>query len=166
MLLPLLTSNLEEGTESGTPENVPGRFGFQSLYVSKMVALSFCPQRFLRVAWMGLKAEAPAVARIDELEQYFKTTWLSGSYPLKIWNYHEVEGPRTNNHIEGWHNKINRLAHKSHPNILNSSRASKLLLRSRCNSLDLEEHFYQSTCTGTILPRELCGTNCIGTPAT
>ena len=28
-------------------------------FVSKMVALSFCPQRFLQVAWMGLKAEAP-----------------------------------------------------------------------------------------------------------
>ena len=26
-------------------------------------------------------------------------------------------GPRTNNHVEGWHNKINCLAGKSHPNI-------------------------------------------------
>ena len=25
-------------------------------------------------------------------------------------------GPRTNSHVEGWHNKINCLAGKSHPN--------------------------------------------------
>ncbi len=29
----------------------------------------------------------------------------------------EPESPRTNNHVKGWHNKINRAARKSHPNI-------------------------------------------------
>ncbi len=52
------------------------------------VVYSMEAQRFLRVAWMGLKAEAPVVARIDELEQYFETTWLSGSYPHLVYVCH------------------------------------------------------------------------------
>ncbi len=28
-----------------------------------------------------------------------------------------MEGPKTNNHVEGWHNKINRAAGKAHPNV-------------------------------------------------
>ena len=86
-------------------------------FVSKMVALSFCPERFVRVAWMGLKAEAPEVHRIEELESYFENTWLNGSYPINIWNYYKVDGPCTNNHVEGWHIKINHVAGKPHPNI-------------------------------------------------
>ena len=43
-------------------------------FVSKMVALSFCPQRFLRVAWMGLKAEAPDVHCTEKLQSYFENT--------------------------------------------------------------------------------------------
>ena len=41
----------------------------------------------------------------------------NGHYPLKTWNYYQIEGPKTNNHVEGWHNKINRAAGKAHPNI-------------------------------------------------
>ena len=34
-----------------------------------------------------------------------------------MWNYHNTEGARTNNHAEGWHAKINRVTGKPHPNI-------------------------------------------------
>ena len=57
------------------------------------------------------------VHRIEELQSYFENTWLNGSYPISIWNYHKVDGPCTNNHIEGWHSKISRVAGKSHPSI-------------------------------------------------
>ena len=30
---------------------------------------------------------------------------------------YDEDGPRTNNHVEGWHNKINKIGGKSHPNI-------------------------------------------------
>jgi len=66
---------------------------------------------------MGLKAEAPDVHRVEELQSYFENTWLNGSYPISIWNYYKVDAPRTKNHIEGWHGKINRVASKSHSNI-------------------------------------------------
>ncbi|XP_067648895.1 uncharacterized protein [Haliotis asinina] len=35
----------------------------------------------------------------------------------EIWNHFENQGHRTNNHLEGWHNKIKKLLKKSHPNI-------------------------------------------------
>ena len=60
---------------------------------------------------MGLKADAPRVGRIDELVSYsFEERWLNGPYPLKTWNYYQMEGPKTNNHVEGWHKKINHAA--------------------------------------------------------
>ena len=27
------------------------------------------------------------------------------------------EGPRTNNHLEGWHNRLKRISRKAHPNL-------------------------------------------------
>ena len=88
---------------------------------------------------MGLKAEAPEVHRIEELESYFENTWLNGSYLINIWR---GDGPRTNNHVEGWHGKINHVAGKLHPNIfevLNYSRENKLSRRLLCSSWHLGE---------------------------
>ena len=66
---------------------------------------------------MSSFVNAPCVGRIDELVSYFEERWLNGHYPLKTWNYYQIEGPKTNNHVEGWHNKINCAAGKAHPNI-------------------------------------------------
>ena len=32
-----------------------------------------------------------------------------GHYHISEWFVYNEDGPRTNNHVEGWHNKINRL---------------------------------------------------------
>ena len=48
---------------------------------------------------------------------YFKTTWFDGMFPVCMWNVYALEGPRTNNHAEGWHSKVQKLAGKAHPNI-------------------------------------------------
>ncbi len=37
--------------------------------------------------------------------------------PPQDWNYHDYDGPRTNNHLEGWHNRLNRIVGKAHPNV-------------------------------------------------
>ena len=29
----------------------------------------------------------------------------------------DTSSPRTNNHVEGWHNKLKRIARKAHPNV-------------------------------------------------
>ena len=33
------------------------------------------------------------------------------------WNHYNNNGPRTTNHVDGWHHKINNLLRHSHPNI-------------------------------------------------
>jgi hypothetical protein len=34
-----------------------------------------------------------------------------------LWNHAKTDGPRTNNHLEGFHNKLNRRIKKAHPSI-------------------------------------------------
>ena len=48
----------------------------------------------------------------DEFFDYF-----NGMFPVRMWNMYALEGPRTNNHAEGWHSKVQKLAGKAHPNI-------------------------------------------------
>ena len=48
--------------------------------------------------------------RVARFTHYFEETWLNDQYHTSVC----LQGPRTNNHVEGWHN---RLAGKSHPNI-------------------------------------------------
>ncbi len=38
-------------------------------------------------------------------------------FTLSQWNGFESESNRTNNHLEGWHNRLKRVAGKPHPNI-------------------------------------------------
>ena len=85
--------------------------------VSKMLALSLCPIQFVRVSWSSIKSAAPQVHNIDELCKYYKDTWLNGSFPIASWNHYATEGPRTNNHVEGWHKKLNVAAGRTHPNV-------------------------------------------------
>jgi len=45
---------------------------------------------------------------------YVITQWIDGD--RNVWNHFDTEGPRTTNHVEGWHNKLKKVCH-SHPNI-------------------------------------------------
>ena len=76
------------------------------------------PPAFVRVAWQGIQQDAPDDdERVDTFVDYFDQTWINGRFPIQIWNHHNTEGARTNNHAAGWHAKINRVAGKPHPNI-------------------------------------------------
>ena len=71
---------------------------------------------------------------------YFEERWLNGPYPLKTWNYYQMEGPKTNNHVEGWHNKINRAAGKAHPNIFELVELFKTEVPHKTEETCLEEY--------------------------
>ncbi len=86
-------------------------------FVNCVIALAFVPPTFVRVAWRGLKTDAPSFSNQSEFFDYFETTWLNGMFPVRMWNVYALEGPRTNNHAEGWHSKVRKLAGKAHPNI-------------------------------------------------
>ena len=48
---------------------------------------------------------------------YFDSTWINGQLKRHQWNYFNFKGPRTNNHVEGWHSRLKKVVGKPHPNI-------------------------------------------------
>ena len=52
-----------------------------------------------------------------ELVDYFTCTWVSGQFQVRQWNYYKVDGPRTNNYVEGWHSRLKKAVVKPHPNV-------------------------------------------------
>ena len=90
-----------------------------SKFVRQTVALAFVPRRFIRLAWQAIKVTAPAIDKMDEFVAYFEETWLVGNFAPQVWNVFSTDSssPRTNNHLEGWHNKLKQIARKAHPNV-------------------------------------------------
>jgi hypothetical protein len=56
-------------------------------------------------------------AKSIEFAKYFAKQWLNGPQSPEIWNHHETIGRRTNNGLEGHHNKIESTTDKSHPQL-------------------------------------------------
>jgi len=49
---------------------------------------------------------------------YFRSTWLDGMFPVALWNQYGTDSQmRTNNYVELWHARFNRIAHGAHPNL-------------------------------------------------
>ncbi|KAJ8304337.1 hypothetical protein KUTeg_017920 [Tegillarca granosa] len=48
---------------------------------------------------------------------YVTEYWVENN--RDIWSHFENEGPRTTNHLEGWHNKLKKQVRCAHPNIFN-----------------------------------------------
>ena len=58
----------------------------------------------------------PDNSKVQNYSGYFDKTWMNGQFiRQRMWNYYAHSGP--NNHLEGWHNRMKRLARKIHPNL-------------------------------------------------
>ncbi len=44
--------------------------------------------------------------------EYFLRNWMvdENKFQINMWNHHMNYGPRTNNHLEGWHHTLNKNA--------------------------------------------------------
>ena len=73
-------------------------------FIRKTTALAFVPIPFIHFAWQGVKTNRPDLANIDNFVSYFEDVWLVGHFPKAEWNVYNTDGPRTNNHLEGWYN--------------------------------------------------------------
>jgi len=102
---------------SGLQEEYKAEDEILKSFVQKTAAICFIPPAYVRVAWQGLQHEAPDIDRIDDFVEYFDRTWINGQYRISQWNYYDYHGPRTNNHVEGWHSQLKKIVGKSHPNI-------------------------------------------------
>ena len=56
--------------------------------------------------------------KLNQLLVYVKRTWVNetATFPKEIWSRYGVQGPRTNNHVEGWNNRIKKAIKSAHPN--------------------------------------------------
>ena len=54
--------------------------------------------------------------QLQALFTYYYDTWLTGPFPLELWNVHQTS-TRTNNMVEGWHSRLNRYVRRLHPNL-------------------------------------------------
>ena len=83
-----------------------------------LMALAFLPTDQIMGIFTTLQQQ-PVVEGNNQLQalyQYYHDTWLTGPFPLELWNVHQTS-TRTNNMVEGWHSRLNRYVRRLHPNL-------------------------------------------------
>ena len=86
--------------------------------VRLLMALAFLPVLLVRPNFIVIEGSTTVQdsPKLQQLCDYYKSTWLNGSFPVALWNVNN-QTLRTNNLVEGWHNKLNRGIGKIHPNL-------------------------------------------------
>ncbi|KRY45231.1 hypothetical protein T03_8571, partial [Trichinella britovi] len=94
-----------------------GRLGLRNDYINNqevrkkvkmLMALAFLP---VHLAPAGFEIINVGMSgQLEALYQYFQQEWLPATN-IKLWNVHGVS-VRTNNHLEGWHSRMNKRARK------------------------------------------------------
>ena len=84
---------------------------FKRLF-KRCVALPLMPIQEIDQCWfmINLDNENYNDDIVGDFLIYIEKTWLdeSATFPRKIWNHHANFNTRTTNHVEGFHNKLNR----------------------------------------------------------
>jgi hypothetical protein len=77
-------------------------------WVKRCFSLAFVPPESINSEWAKIKNAKPILIGVDNFIDYFESTYLNenGMFPRSIWNHYHTKGPRTNNHVEGYHLKL------------------------------------------------------------
>lgn len=86
-------------------------------FVRRAAVLPLVPVEHVEDVWLQALEESPDNTKAQSLADYVTETWIEGPFDQVMWNHFRTSGPRTTNHLEGWHNKLNRLIQKAHPNV-------------------------------------------------
>ena len=84
---------------------------------SQEVSQACVPPRFVHTGWQALKANAPTLSVIPQFIDYFENIWLVGNFDIRLLNVHDSSTIHTNNHVEGWHSRLNKIVGKAIPNM-------------------------------------------------
>ena len=77
-------------------------------FVKKLMALCYIPSAHIRPLFSSLARETDDNQSLQELVHYIRSTWIEASV-FKPENWSVCGLPfRTNNDVEGWHNRINK----------------------------------------------------------
>lgn len=93
--------------------------------VRRLAALPLLPHDDIDLAFESAKQLVDEVddqhiaTRMTLLASYVYNTWIKDDalYSREIWSRYNVEGPRTNNHLEGYHSGLRKAVGKEHPNL-------------------------------------------------
>jgi hypothetical protein len=83
------------------------------LQVRQLMALAFAPMAVIRPTIAILEQNSDPA--LTQLFSYFRDQWLT-RVRIQMWNVYKAE-LRTNNDLEGWHNRFSNLVSRHHPNI-------------------------------------------------
>lgn len=67
------------------------------------------------------------LAKLQDFVTYFTNTWINGGFEPTLWNHHNTNTPRTNNHVGGHNNAINNYIAQNKPNIYQAINHLKIL---------------------------------------
>ena len=80
-------------------------------------ALAYLPTEHIDNGWLSIQEDSPRTEKLEEFYDYFVDQWLENSrIGINVWNCYKRRH-RTNNVVEGWNNKLNRLLGRTHPNL-------------------------------------------------
>ncbi len=91
-------------------------------YVRRHAALALLLLNEVITVLQLIRQQRPANLDDDDRERlvafnaYFTQQWVETLSP-NTWNHFDNDGPRTNNHLEGYHRKLNMEFNRSHPSI-------------------------------------------------
>ncbi|CAF1130826.1 unnamed protein product [Brachionus calyciflorus] len=94
-------------------------------------------------------------SKLESFFDFFINFLFVGSISYDTWNHSTTNGPRTNNHLEGFHAKVNRWLSKNHPSVYTLIK----FLKELDSNVTIE---YNSRLTGTqapVLSKNLIETN-------
>lgn len=78
--------------------------------------LPLVPMPLVEDVWFhALESNDDDSTPVVRFKDYVTEQWVEGDKPM--WNHYDNDGPRTTNHVEGWHNKVNGLLTHPHPNV-------------------------------------------------
>jgi len=86
-------------------------------FVRRAAVLPLVPPALVDDVWLQAMADSPDTVPTRAFADNVTETWLEGTFDRDMWNHFNTNGARTTNHLEGWHQKLNRLTKKAHPNI-------------------------------------------------
>ncbi|VDI62638.1 Hypothetical predicted protein [Mytilus galloprovincialis] len=87
------------------------------LLVRCAAVLPLVPPQLVEDVWFTALEDAEEIAiNTTAFADYVTEYWVEG-YNRQHWNHFSNEGPRTNNHLEGWHSKLKKHVNHAHPNI-------------------------------------------------
>jgi hypothetical protein len=97
------------------------KFWFKKLVALPLVPVNIVDNQFLELLDERdriYELDDPKYKMADDFLDYMTETWIDDNslFDIDLWSQYKNDGPRTNNHIEGYNNGLNKLL-GTHPNI-------------------------------------------------